>query len=192
MKVVNLNLLMKDLDSTEIAKQIPAVEESVTIVDGLAIKAVEALQNSSNPFLVAERLNRFGSIIVPHLEKLLQESNNSEVNILASLVLLQLNSQVGIPILLAAIKDDKEYAILAAQHLAKAEVKDAIEPICDRLRNSKFEEIDLIVSLLDDLSKLSNKLPEDLLQSFLAIDSPWQIKTLVKEQFLQNIIQTRL
>ncbi len=102
---------MKDLDSTEIAKQIPAVEESVTIVDGLAIKAVEALQNSSNPFLVAERLNRFGSIIVPHLEKLLQESNNSEVNILASLVLLQLNSQVGIPFLLAAIKNDEEYAI---------------------------------------------------------------------------------
>ncbi len=194
MKVVNLNLLMKDLDSTEIAKQIPAVEESVTIVDGLAIKAVEALQNSSNPFLVAERLNRFGSIIVPHLEKLLQESDNSEVNILASLVLLQLNSKVGLSFLLVAIKDDEEYAILAAQHLAKAGINDAIEPICDRLRNSKLEEIDLdlIVSLLDALGKLNNKLPEDLLKSFLSADSPWQIKTIVQEQFLQNIIPTRL
>ncbi len=179
---------MKDLDSTEIAKQIPAVEESVTIVDGLAIKAVEALQNSSNPFLVAERLNRFGSIIVPHLEKLLQESNNSEVNILASLVLLQLNSQVGIPFLLAAIKNDEEYAMLAAQHLAKAGIKDAIDPICDRLKNSKLEEIDLIVSLLDALSKLNDKLSKDLLQSFISADSPWQIKTIFKEQFLHKII----
>ena len=192
MSVINLNLVMNDLDSTQINKQIPAVEEAATIVEELAIKAVQSLLNSSNPFLVAERLNRFGSIIVPHLEKLLQESSNSEVNILASLVLLQLNSKVGIPFLLAAIKDDDEYAILAAQHLSKVGIKDAIEPICDRLGNSKLEEIDLILGLLDALSEIDGKLPEDLLQSFIAINSPWQIKTIVKEQFLQNTIQTKL
>ncbi len=78
--------------------------------------------------------------------------------------------------------------ILAAQHLAKAGIKDAIDPICDRLKNSKLEEIDLIVSLLDALSKLNDKLSKDLLQSFISADSPWQIKTIFKEQFLHKII----
>ena len=183
MSAINLNLVMNDLDSTQIDKQIPAIEEAATIVNELAIKAVQSLLNSSNPFLVAERLNRFGSIIVPHLEKLLQESDNSEVNILASLVLLQLNSQVGIPILLAAIKDDDEYAILAAQHLAKAGIKDTIKPICNRLRNSKLEEIDLIVGLLAAMAKLDDKLPQDLWKLFTGQNTPWQIQTVCSENF---------
>ena len=182
MKVINFNLVMKDLNSTQIEKQIPAVEEAINIVDTLAMKAVEGLQNSSNRFLVAERLNCFGSIIVPHLEKLLQESNNSEVKILASLVLLQLNSKIGVPFLLVAIKEDDEYAILAAQHLAKAGIKHAIEPIYTRLTSSKLEEIDLIVSLLDSLNKLNGKLPQNLLQRFTSENIPWQIKTKLEEQ----------
>ena len=32
--------------------------------------------------------------------------------------------------------------------------KYSLEPICDRLRNSKLEEVDLIVSLLDSLNKV--------------------------------------
>lgn len=185
MKVINnLDLLMDNLDSTQVEKQIPAIEEARIIVNTLAMKAVESLQTSSNRFLVAERLNCFGSIIIPHLEKLLQESGDSEVQILASLVLLQLNSKIGVSFLLDAIKNDDEYAILAAQHLAKAEIKDAIEPICDRLRNSNLEEIDLIVSLLDSLNKLDVKLPQDLLQRFSFDEIPWQIKTKLEEQYL--------
>ena len=177
MKVINLDLLMDNLDSTQVEKQIPAIEEAKTIVNTLAMKAVESLQTSSNRFLVAERLNCFGSIIIPHLEKLLQESSDSEVQILASLVLLQLNLKIGVSILLDAIKNDDEYAILAAQHLAKAGIKDAIEAICDRLRRSELEEIDLIVSLVDSLNKLNGKLPQDVLQRFNSDDAPWQIKT---------------
>ena len=184
MKVINLDLLMDNLDSEQVEKQIPAIEEATTIVNTLAIKAVESLQNSSNRFLVAERLKRFGSIIIPHLEKLLQESGDSEVQILASLVLLQLNSKIGVSILLDAIKNNDEYAILAAQHLAKAGIKDAIEAICDRLRDSNLEEIDLIVSLLDSLNKLDGKLPQDLLKRFSSDEIPWQIKTKLAEQYL--------
>lgn len=36
--------------------------------------------------------------------------------------------------------------------LAKAEIKDARELLCDRLRNSKLEEMDLIETLLGCLS----------------------------------------
>lgn len=184
MSKVNLNSLIEDLDSQQIEQQISAIEETVNIIETLAKRAVAALENSPNRFLVAERLNRFGSIIVPHLEQLLDKSKNSEVKILASLVLLQQNSQAGISILLNAIESDREYAVLAAQNLATAEIKDAIEPICDRLRNSNLAEIDLIVSLLDSLNKLNAKLPQDLYQSLSTDNVPWQIETKLKEQYL--------
>ena len=190
MSKVNLNSLIENLDSQHMEQQIPAIEETANIIETLTQKAVAALENSSNRFLVAERLNRFGSIVTPHLEKLLDKSENSEVKILAALVLLQQNSKAGIPILLNAIGCDREYAGLAAQHLATAGIQDAIKPICDRLRNSKLEEIDLIVSLLDSLKKLDAKLPQDLLQRFSADDVPWQIKTMYQDSFsyqLNNI-----
>ncbi len=181
MSQANLNSLIENLDSQQIEKQIPAIEETAKIIETLAQKAVAALENSPNRFLVAERLNRFGSIITPHLEQLLEKSKNSEVKILAALVLLQQNSKVGIPILLNAIGCDREYAGLSAQHLATAGIKDAIKPTCDRLRNSNLKEIDLIVSLLDSLKKLDTKLPQDLLKRFSADDTPWQIKTMCQD-----------
>ena len=181
MSKVNLNSLIENLDSQQIEQQIPAIEETANIIETLAQKAVAALENSSNRFLVAERLNRFGSIVTPHLEQLLDRSKNSEVKILAALVLLQQNSKVGISVLLSAIRSDRDYAGLAAQHLATARIKAAIKPICDRLRNSNLEEIDLIVSLLDSLNKLDAELPQDLLKRFSADNTPWQIKTMCQD-----------
>lgn len=181
MSQANLNSLIENLDSQQIEQQIPAIEETAKIIETLAQKAVAALENSPNRFLVAERLNRFGSIITPHLEQLLEKSKNSEVKILAALVLLQQNSKAGISVLLNAIESNREYAGLAAQHLATAGIKDAIESICDRLRNSNLKEIDLIVSLLDSLKKLDTGLPQDLLKRFSADDTPWQIKTMCQD-----------
>jgi hypothetical protein len=181
MSKVNLNSLIENLASQKIEQQIPAIEETANIIETLAKKAVEALENSSNRFLLAERLNRFGSIIIPYLEQLLARSNNSEVKILAALVLLQQNSKAGVPILLNAIRSDREYAGLSAQHLATVGIKDAINPICDRLRHSELQEIDLIVSLLDSLSKLDAELPQDLLKRFSADNIPWQIKTICQD-----------
>lgn len=68
--------------------------------------------------------------------------------------------------------------------MAKVSVKDAIEPICDRLTNSNLQEIDLIVSLLDYLDKLNSELPQDLLQYLSFDDVSWQIKTKLEKQYL--------
>lgn len=141
------------------------------------------LESSTNRFLVAERLNCFGTIIVPYLEQLLNNSNNLEVKILAALVLLQQNSNAGISVLLSAIESDREYAGLAAEHLSTVGIKKAIEPICERLRSSKLEEIDLIVSLLDSLNKLDAQLPQNLYRKFSSDSVPWQIRTKLKEQY---------
>ena len=184
MNQVNLKSLLENLDSSQISQQVPAIEEATDVVETLAIKAVHSLKISSNPFLVAERLSHFGSIIVPHLETLLQDSDNSEIRILASLVLLQLNSRTGISILLNAIKDDEEYAILAAQHLAQAGIKDAVQLIWNRLDNSKSEQVDLIESLLASLSMLNHELPQRLWKRFTANEMPWEIRTMCLNNFV--------
>lgn len=179
----NLNSVLEDLGTTQIEKQVPALEQAVEIVDSIAIQAVAALRKSPNRFLVAERLKRLGSVVVPHLEKLFQESDNSETQILAALVLLQFNSRVGIPCLLDAVTQDKEYAGLVAEHLAKLGIKEAIEPILNRLRTCHLKEVDLVVNLLDALAKLGGILPSDLQQRLSAADVPWQIRTMYQNNF---------
>jgi hypothetical protein len=179
----NLNSVLEDLETTQIEKQVPALEQAVDIVNTIAIQAVDALRKSPNRFLVAERLKRLGSVIVPHLEKLFQESHDSETQILAALVLLQFNSRAGIPCLLDAVTQDENYAGLVAEHLAKLGIKEAIEPILNRLRNCHLKEVDLVVNLLDSLAKLGGVLPSDLQQRLSAADIPWQIRTMYQNNF---------
>ena len=177
----NLDSVMEDLDSNQVEKQVSALEQATEIVNFLAIKAVEALKRGPNRFLVAERLNLLGSVVVPHLEKLLKSSDNSETRILAALVLLELDSRVGVPCLLDAVAKDEDYAGLVARHLAKEGIKEAIEPIINRLRNCELQEVDLGVSFLDALAKLGGEIPLELRQRLIAADVPWQIRTMIEE-----------
>ncbi len=183
MSRLNLNSVLENLETTEVDKQVPALEQAAEIVNSVAIKAVEALRKGPNRFLVAERLKCLGSVIVPHLEKLLNESDDSETRILAALVLLQFDSRIGVPYLLDAVTQDEDYAGLVAEHLAKAGIEQAIEPIIKRLRNCELKQVDLVVSLLDALAKVGGSLPSGLQQRLSAADVPWQIRTLYQSHF---------
>jgi hypothetical protein len=190
MSEFNFNAVVEDLGSNHIERQTPALDKATEIVNLLVLQAVNALIESPNRFLVAERLSRFGSLVIPHLEKLLPDSDDLEVKILSSLVLLQLNSKSGLPILLEAISPDCEYAGLVARHLAKAKIDKAIQPIVDCLNLCTFEEIDLVVNLLEALAELDGDLPTELHQRMSNKDILWQISTTYKQFFAaKNIPQ---
>jgi hypothetical protein len=53
------------LDTNQVEKQVPALEQATEIVNSLAFKAVDALIRGPNRFLVAERLQLLGSVVVP-------------------------------------------------------------------------------------------------------------------------------
>ncbi|MBD2776386.1 hypothetical protein [Iningainema tapete] len=177
----NLDSVIENLDTNQVEKQVPALEEATEIVNSLARKAVDALIRGPNRFLVAERLQLLGSVVVPHLEKLLQESDDLETKILAALVLLQFNSRVGVPCLLDAIANNEEYGGLVAEHLAKKGIKEAIAPIINRLSTCELKEVDLIVNLLDALEKLGGEIPLELRQRLAAPNIPWQIRTMIDD-----------
>jgi hypothetical protein len=154
------------------------LDEALEIVNVLARKAVDAFKRGPERLFVAERLYRFGSVVMTPLEKLLETSEDSELRILASMVLLQLGSTVGVPWLLNAIVNDDEYACMAAMRLAEAGIVDAGDGIVARLRSCELE-MDGVVGLLFALEKLGHEIPLDLRKRFAAPDVPWHIRTMM-------------
>ena len=128
MSQFDVDSLLKDLECLEVEKQVLAVEQAGEIINFLAVKTVDAFRRSPQRFLIAERLYRLGSVVVPHLEKLLKESDNAETSILAAVILLRFGSKVGVSCLLEAVAKDEEYPSLAASSLAAAGIKEAIQP----------------------------------------------------------------
>ena len=170
------NLLSEDLE-----RRIPALDQACELVQEIVKIGVQMLEKGPARFLVAERLHGLGRTIIEPLQSLLIRSKESEVQILAALVLLQLGSEVGIPVLLQALDTDREYVLLIARHLAANKVDESIDKIVFRLRSAQDSEIDLIVGLLSALRTLEAKVPEDLLRRFEQSSMAWQVRTVVEE-----------
>jgi len=132
-------------------------------------------------FLIAERLHRLGPTVIEPLQSLLVKSDNSEVKILSSLVLLQLGSRAGLEELLKAVVVDRTYALLIARHLATNKVYESVDRITNRLRSTDNSQIDLIVGLLTALVELRGEVPEDLMSRFQQPSTPWQVRTLIDQ-----------
>ena len=167
---IDLQSVVENLQSDRIELQAPAVEQAIEIADVLAIEAVDALRRGPERFPIAERILGFGSIALPHVEKLFRESKDSEVKLLSALTLLGLESKEGVPYLLDAALTPEGYGFIAPLYLAKAKVEEAIEPILIRLRRFDFHNIDLqdsktiteIGLLLGSLEILEADIPPDL------------------------------
>jgi hypothetical protein len=168
----DLTLTVANLDNLAPDVQIQALEELSEAVVVLVEKAVDTLKSSPHPFLVAERLNLFGSLVIEPLERLINSDVSSETKILASLVLLQFGSKVGLPYLLEAIVTDHNYACLATGHLVKAGVTEVGDRIIARLRLCQLEEVDLILCLVQGLKDLGIQLPSDARTRFTSPGAP--------------------
>ncbi|MCL1465328.1 hypothetical protein [Argonema galeatum] len=180
MREFDINYLLEDLGSLEVEKQVIAVERVGEIVDFLAVKTVDAFRRSPHRFPMAERLYRLGSVVVTPLENLLKESDNLETSILASVILLRFGSRAGVSCLLDAIAKDEEYLSLAASSLAAAGIKEASDPMINRLRSCDINNIDLAIGLLNALEDLGSEIPSDLRDRLTGEDVPWQIRTYTK------------
>jgi hypothetical protein len=168
--------IIERLGSNDPAEQGTAMTDARTAFDAVADAAVSALERGPNRFIIAERLHPLGSILVPRLEKVVQQANAEEARILASLVLLQLGSKLGVPVLLQAVEHNWSYAGLSAAHLARAKVIDAAPIIISRLWATPLEEVDLCVRLIDALKGLGVALPPDLDSKLRQEGVPWQIR----------------
>ena len=185
----DLTRLAVFLNASDTKTQAQAIEEAIQVNFLLADAAVYALQHGQDRYFVAERLHNFGSIIVEPLQALLKESADTEAKILASLVLLRLGSNAGIPVLLEAVLTEPvdRYASLVVERLAASGVSEAGPAIIARLRQSSLEEDDLgksfesnadkdfVVSSLHAMQTMDAPLPQDLLTYLTAPGVPIEI-----------------
>ena len=179
------------LTEPDIEKQTQAIDDAIRVNHLLALSSVCALRDNQDRFFVAERLPRFGSVVVEPLEALLQEPAEWEAKILASLVLLRLGSYTGVPVLLEALRIEpaERYTSLVARTLAANSIGEAGDAIIVRLRGSDLTadtlgksfasnaDKDLVVSLLFALKTLAITLPPDLQQRLEAPELPIEIRS---------------
>src|SRR6266496_609610 len=181
MNTIDVDTIVRDLSSVQLDRQIPALEQLCEVVNYLVEVAVDRLEAGPERFLVAERLHKLGGTAVGPLELLLMKTDNGEVKILASLVLLQLGSRVGTHWLLQGVLEDHTYACLIVRHLAKSRIYEAVDRIIARLRVSDATDLDLIVGFLDALERLNVDVPSDLLAKFTAPSMPWQVRAAIED-----------
>ena len=179
------------LNETNIEKQAYAIDEAIRLNRLLAFSSVCALRDGQDRYFIAERLPRFGSIVVEPLKSLLEESREAEVKVLASLVLLRLGSRAGVPVLLDALLTEpaERYASLVARTLAANGIGEAGAVIIARLHGTDLSVTsvgksfgsnpskDMIVSLLAALKTLTITLPPDLQQRLEAPKLPVEIRS---------------
>jgi hypothetical protein len=153
----------------DIEVQIRAVEEAAQFPELFAEEVVRvAERNTTTRYLVFERLVRFGAPGVEALKRAFNETVNDEVKTLSGLVLLHLDSPIGIAWLSEALLNDRNYACLIASYLMKAGVQDVEPIILQRLENFHADDPNIVLCLLDDLQDLNYPHLNELIQRMLA------------------------
>lgn len=196
---IDVGSVLADLRSSQVAKQIAALDKIAQITGVLVQEAVHVLTTTTDPYFVAERLVRLGSAVVPPLEGLLTSSDVSPtVKTSAALALLHLGSKSGAPLLMDTLLTDSEYVSLAANYLAMAQVPEAADRIIARLRmydpeRGDVKQADVAASLLRALEKLGAGIPPDLRSRLTASNVPWQVRTAIdpleEERLRQRLAQ---
>jgi hypothetical protein len=196
MKTMDYHAVLTALRSSDGDEQVAAVSSAADIVATLAREAVDALRRGPYRLLIAERLAAFGSAAVAPLMELCTTTEDEEVKVHASLVLLQFHSPMPIPWLLDVIQngDHADQICMVANGLARAHIADADSPIIARLRTIsnrgiRGAEYDLTKCLLSALEILGAELPEDLRRHLSTPDTPWEIRVLLDPDEMERARQ---
>ena len=176
---INFNKIINDLVSENFETQCIALEQVSDLSTVLAKQGVKALEVSQNPFLIAERLIKLGSIIVKPLESFIESLKECEKRTIASILLLQLGSYKGLKNVIAELENKGENEYLASRVLIEQNVPGVDNLIIDRLRKFSTEELQnektsiYVENLLSYLGRLNVALPSDLEEAFdKLINSP--------------------
>lgn len=168
-----------------IASRIEALEARIAGVEQEVANCVAELRvDDGGRFLVAERLPRLGTAILPHVHRLLAElSLEGEVRVLAALSGLAVGDEgPSLVALFDEIEHGGELAPLAARTMAKRGVPGVGAASLTALRSLELSDVDSAVMLLEairDSSEVLTEADRERLES----SARWQIVTAVREFF---------
>jgi hypothetical protein len=159
---------------------LPATSVSDADRQAVLIAAVKAMEASSTPYPIAERLLRFREGAITPLSDLLARNRSSELTTLAALILVNNGSRLGVPTLVTEVERGGDYLVMASLALANAGFTDHVPAIIERLRRWSMPrdrefptaQDDVVLSLLDVLNKIRMPLPDDIRRKFADPQAP--------------------
>jgi hypothetical protein len=172
------------LESDSLSEQAAALDEATFILIEFGKRVVNQFVHTNDRFIIWERLFRFGMFVIEPLKEVLLSTDDLELRGMSAMVLLKLGDKTGVPFLLEIIATGDMLLCQAAYRLAEAQITEAGDRMIERLRLLKFTEKyqkDYIQCLLIALQRLGKTLPPDLVERFLGIEAPWEIRVLLEK-----------
>lgn len=178
---MNLNKNIDQLKSGRVELQVLSLVEVREDVVRFIDHALQALSNSDNPVLLAEKIFDFGTIALPSIEAAFSAERTASTREVLAALLVQLGSNKGGDLLLDIASRRGPNQILAVTSLAKANISGSADAIVQGLRNCnpdcymKRENAPFILAFLVALRRLKYTIPHDLTTRFTGPGVPSEI-----------------
>lgn len=174
------------LKSGNIELQVSALVEVRELVLKAVAEAIRQLPRSSNPYVLAERIYGFGTLVRPLLEEAFIENTDGPTKPLLAVSLVMLGSDRGTDLVVRTAASDGEYRSAAIVALAKGRVHKAEDVFFAILRDMDVGARMSRVSIshaqlcLEGLHLLHIKLPNDLMAKLSTGGVPEEIREHLK------------
>lgn len=142
----------------------------------------ELLTGDEHAHLIAERLPRLGSAVLPELRKIMNSAECTQtVRVLAALVGFEVGDRhESLSILLDEVEHGGEFGPLAARRLAERQILELEPALLAVIAITEPSQVDSVVSYLEALHLLGSRLPAGQRER-LAGSGVWQVTTALSQ-----------
>jgi hypothetical protein len=189
MKSIDLDKALSKLLSNDYLTTIEGLDELIDIFNHVSEVIINVLIKNSDSLFIAERVFSLNELLFKRLNDLFYQSTDEDLKFNIALILFEKKFQYPLirKYLIDTLKSsDISKISLAISKLASANDDEIFHYVVDRITemniiNLNFDQIDMVVILLDNLRKLTDKIPVSILPKLLSPDLPWQIKASLSE-----------
>ncbi|MFE8941583.1 hypothetical protein ACFYNX_29395 [Streptomyces sp. NPDC007872] len=171
---MRLKKALDALESSDLESRVRAVDDLAVCSSEIFERVAVAFKSEREaPHLIAERMGRFGSLMIPQLERVYREADEGGFKLMAASALLHMGSEVGIPSLMAAVVAGDPHLCMAAMSLAAAGVSEAATPIEKCLIECELSDVKTLECLTSSLRLLDHPISEETRIHLARVEPKW-------------------
>ncbi|MFF6873668.1 hypothetical protein [Streptomyces sp. NPDC012450] len=169
-----LKRALEALESPDLESRVWAVENLSVCSSEISERVAVAFKSEREaPHLIVERMGRFGSLMIPPLERVYREADEESFKLMAASALLDMGSNVGISSLMAAVAARGSHLCMAAMSLAAAGISEAATPIEKSLIECELSDIKTLECLTSSLRLLNHPISGETRIRLAGIEPKW-------------------
>jgi hypothetical protein len=152
---------MDDLLKSDPVVYLDALYKSRRLCEELAERAVMAFEATPYKVVFSEHLFMFGSIIVKPLSNLVAKTEDKDVTLWGSLLLLEFGQEVDTSMLMNAIATERDGAVIA--RILRRNSINVEYKVLERLRHPDVQsDVHLLIGFLQELKAIGTPLPNQI------------------------------